>query len=463
MKKELSEYKNIHLIGIGGASMYAIAAMLKNDGKTVSGSDMQASEHTKYLEGIGIPVIIGHDTNAIKNAQLVIYTAAIHDDDPELSYARKNNIECVERAIFLGEYTKQYENLICISGTHGKSTTTSMVASVFLEAGLNPTIHIGASLKKIHGNYYIGDKKYFILEACEYVDSFLYFHPTSEIILNIDDDHLDYFKTVLNTKKSFQKYIDLLPNDGYLVINNDDDNIRDLKVTHKDTLTYGIENEANMVAKNIQYSNLVFPTFDVYYNNQYLDTFTLGVLGRHNIMNALATTLMCMNYQIDISIIKKALKEFRGVGRRFEYLGEYHGAHLFDDFAHHPTEIMATYNSSKSIKHHETWAVFQSHTYSRTYEHLEEFAHVLSKFDHVIICDIYPARETNIWNVKEDDLVNLIKKRNSEVVHISTYQKIAEYLKEHVKTDDLILTIGAGPINQVAEILLKDEKMSNSN
>ena len=458
MKKEISKYQSIYLIGIGGASMYAIAAMLKNDGKTVMGSDMQASDNTRYLESIGIPVTIGHNVDAIKEADLVIYTAAISHDDVELVCAKKFNIECVERAVFLGEYTKQYENLICISGTHGKSTTTSMVASVFLEAGLNPTINIGASLKKIHGNYYIGGKKYFILEACEYVDSFLHFHPTSEIILNIDDDHLDYFKTIENTKKSFQKYIDLLPENGYLVVNIDDENIKDLKFTCKNTLTYGIDSDANLVAKNISYSDLGFPTFDVYYNHEYLETFTLGVLGRHNIMNALATTLMCMNYQIDISIIKKALKEFGGVGRRFEYLGEYHGAHLFDDFAHHPTEIMSTYHSSKSIKHHETWAVFQSHTYSRTYEHLQEFAQVLSKFDHIIICDIYPARETNIWNVKEDDLVKLISKENPHVKHIPTYQEIASYLKENVKENDLILTIGAGPVNQIAKIMLKDEK-----
>ena len=454
----MKKYQSIYLIGIGGASMYAIAAMLKNDGKMVMGSDMQASDNTRYLESIGIPVTIGHNVDSIKEADLVIYTAAISHDDVELVCAKKFNIECVERAVFLGEYTKQYENLICISGTHGKSTTTSMVASVFLEAGLNPTINIGASLKKIHGNYYIGGKKYFILEACEYVDSFLHFHPTSEIILNIDDDHLDYFKTVENTKKSFQKYIDLLPENGYLVVNIDDENIKDLKFTCKNTLTYGIDSDANLVAKNISYSDLGFPTFDIYYNHEYLETFTLGVLGRHNIMNALATTLMCMNYQIDISIIKKALKEFGGVGRRFEYLGEYHGAHLFDDFAHHPTEIMSTYNSSKSIKHHETWAVFQSHTYSRTYEHLDEFAQVLSKFDHIIICDIYPARETNIWNVKEDDLVKLISKENPHVKHIPTYQEIASYLKENVKENDLILTIGAGPVNQVAKIMLEDEK-----
>ena len=400
MKKKISEYQNIHLIGIGGASMYAIAAMLKNDGKHVTGSDMQASNNTKYLENIGIPITIGHNIEVIKTTDLVIYTAAIGDDDPELNYARANNIETVDRSVFLGEYTKDYENLICISGTHGKSTTTSMLASIFLEAKLNPTIHIGAALKKINGNYYIGDKKYFILEACEYVDSFLHFHPTSEIILNIDNDHLDYFKNIENIKKSFQKYIDLLPEDGFLVLNADDVNIRDLNIHHKNVLTYGMQNHANR------------------------------------------------------SILKKALKEFTGVGRRFEYLGEYNGAHFFDDFAHHPTEIASTYESSKAIHHHKSWAVFQSHTYSRTYEHLQEFADILSKFDHVIICDIYPAREVNIWNVKEDDLVELIKVKNPNVKHIPTYEEIAEYLKKNIENNDLVITIGAGPINQVTQMIL---------
>ncbi len=454
MKKKIKEYQTIHLIGIGGASMYAIAAMLKNDGKHVTGSDMQESEHTKYLESIGISITIGHNIDVIKNADLVIYTAAISDDDPELSYARANHIETVDRSIFLGEYTKNYENLICISGTHGKSTTTSMLASIFLEANYNPTIHIGASLKKIKGNYYIGNKKYFILEACEYVDSFLHFHPTSEIILNIDNDHLDYFKNIENIKKSFQKYINLLPKNGFLVINNDDINIKDLDIHHKNVLTYGIQNHANIMAKNIQYSSLGFPTFDVYYNDEYYDTITLNVLGKHNIMNALAVILMSMNYQIDKSIIKKALKEFTGVGRRFEYLGEYKKAHFFDDFAHHPTEIASTYESSKAIKHHQSWAVFQSHTYSRTYEHLQEFADILSKFDHIIICDIYPAREKNIWNVKEEDLVNLIKEKNTHVIHIPTYEQITQYLKENIEPDDLVITVGAGPINQVAQMIL---------
>ena len=458
MKNKIVDYKNIHLIGIGGASMYAIAAQLHNDGKSVSGSDMQESENTAYLKSIGINVTIGHDLKLLENVDLVIYTAAIDQSDPELVYARNHNIECVERAVFLGEYTKAYENLICISGTHGKSTTTSMVASVFLEASLNPTIQIGASLRKINGNFYIGDKKYFILEACEYVDSFLHFHPTSEIILNIDNDHLDYFGNIENTKSSFKKYVNLLPESGCLVVNVDDKNTSELLKLRNNTITYGIENiNAKVQAKNITISDFGYPSFDCYVNNEYLETFTLSVFGRHNVLNALATISLALNYNISKTIIKKALKEFSGVGIRFEYLGEFNKAHIFDDFAHHPTEILSTFNSSKKIKHNETWAVFQSHTYSRTIEHLNEFAEVLQKFDHIIICDIYPAREENIWNVKESDLVDLISKKNKNAIHIPTYQEIALYLKKNIKENDLIITIGAGPINKVAKILL-DEK-----
>ena len=455
MNFDLNKYQNIHLIGIGGASMYSIAAMLVNDQKKVTGSDLQASDNTKYLEDLGVKITIGHDPSLVKKADLIIYTAAINEEDPELKLAKELQIPMMDRATFLGEYTKDYENLICISGTHGKSTTTSMLSTVFLDAKLNPTIQIGAHLNKINGNYYIGNKKYFILEACEYVDSFLHFHPTSEIILNIDDDHLDYFKTVENTKKSFHKYVELLPNDGYLVLNIDDTNTEELKNIKKNTLTYGITNkEAMLQARNIVFNDLGFPTFDVYFKNEFYTTISLSVRGNHNVLNALATIGMAMNYNIDKDIIAKSLKSFTGVGRRFEFLGNFKNVPVFDDFAHHPTEIMATYNSSLSIPHKDTWVVFQAHTFSRTYEHLTEFAHVLAKFNHVIICDIYPARETNLWNVKEQDLVDLIKKENPNVIHIKTYKEIAKYLTQNVKENDLILTVGAGPVNKVANILL---------
>lgn len=457
MKMSLENYKNIHLIGIGGASMYAIAALLHHDGKHVTGSDLTETDNTLFLKSIGIDITIGHNVELVKKADLVIYTAAISHDDIELVIARENNIETIERAPFLGEYTKDYENLICISGTHGKSTTTGMLASVFLVANLNPTIQIGASLKKINGNYFIGSKKYFILEACEYVDSFLNFHPTSEIILNIDNDHLDYFKTIENTKKSFKKYVDLLPNDGFLVVNYDDDNTHHLINNISNVKTYGTNNKAEIQARNITYSDLGFPTFDVYIKDNYFDTFTLNVLGRHNVLNALAVISMALNYNINKDDIKNGLKNFTGVGRRFEYIGEYKGVHIFDDFAHHPTEIEATYNSSKSIKHNKVWAVFQSHTYSRTVEHMKDFADVLAKFDNIIISDIYPAREENIWGVKEETLVNLIKEKNKNVIHIPTYSEITKYLKDNVKENDLILTIGAGPINKVAKLLLSEK------
>lgn len=456
MKNKFAKYNNIHFIGVGGASMYAICSSLHYDGKHVTGSDIQESDNTKYLESLGIKINIGHSLDLVKKAELVVYTAAIKDNDPELIYARENNILCVERAVFLGEYTRDYENLICISGTHGKSTTTCMLACVFLEANMNPTIQIGASLKRINGNYHMGNKKYFILEACEYVDSFLNFHPTSEIILNIDDDHLDYFKNIENTKKSFKKYVEILPDEGFLVVNIDDNNTKELLTLKKNITTYGINNSnADVEARNISTSLDGYPTFDCYVNNKYLDTFILRVFGNHNVLNALATICMALNYNIPSDIIKKGLKEFTGAKRRFELLGEYNKAKIFDDFAHHPTEIMATYKTSKTIKHHQSWAIFQSHTYSRTLEHMQEFSEVLAKFDNIIICDIYPARETNIWGVKESDLVDLIAKKNKNVLHIPTYEEIALYLKEHVKEFDLVITIGAGPINNVAKLLLE--------
>ncbi len=457
--KNINNYKNVHLIGIGGASMYAIAAQLFSDGIHVTGSDISESHNTEYLKNMGIEIAIPHNIDLVKKADLVIYTAAISSQDVELVCARDNNIKTVERAKFLGEYTKDYENLICISGTHGKSTTTSMIASIFLEAKLNPTIQIGASLKKINGNYFIGGKKYFILEACEYVDSFLNFRPTSEVILNIDNDHLDYFGNLDNIKKSFKKYVNLLPDNGHLVINADDKNTQGLSDGIKNVITYGIDNENAIIkAQNIQFSNLGFPTFDVFIKNKYFETITLSVLGYHNILNALAAIGISISYDIDKDVIKKALKEFGGVGRRFEYLGEYKGVQIFDDFAHHPTEILTTYNSSLNVKHNKCWAVFQSHTYSRTYEHLEAFSDVLSKFDNIIICDIYPAREVNTWNVKESDLVDLIAKKNKNVIHIPNYQEIANYLKDHIHEGDIIITIGAGPINKVADIILSENK-----
>ena len=448
--------KRIHFIGIGGISMSGIAEILHAKGSIITGSDMQMNKTVQNLIDKGINITIGEDASLIDNADIVVYTAAISDDNSELKRSKELNKEMYERAKFLGLLTKDYQNVICISGTHGKSTTTGMIASCFLEDDKNPTIQIGAYLPKINSNYYVGDNNYFIMEACEYVDSFLSFYPTSEIILNIDDDHLDYFKNMTNIKKSFTKYINLLPKNGNLVINIDDENVSSIHLPNNINIkTYGINNNANVTAKNIEFDNLGHPKFDIYYNDNFYIHLHLNVLGNHNIYNALATTCMCIMHNISKEAIIKGLNEYIGVERRFEFIGTYkENILVYDDYAHHPTEISSTLNSAKTIKCNQNWAVFQSHTYSRTKEHLEKFANILRDFDNIIIAPIYPAREINIYNVKEDDLVNLIKPYNKNVIYLDSFDKIVAYLKDNLKDNDLVITIGAGEVYKVGLKLL---------
>ena len=447
--------KKIHFIGIGGISMSGIAEIVKSLGGIISGSDIQESQITEKLSQDGMDIKIGHHPEMIKDSDIVIYTAAIHEDDPERIETKKLNKENYERAEFLGIISKQYKNCLCISGTHGKSTTTGMVSMCFLEANLDPTIQIGAMLSEINGNTKIGDKDYLIMESCEYVDSFLHFHPTSIIITNIDNDHLDYFKNLSNIKKSFNKYVNLLPNDGLFVKNNDDANSSNVEegFTGK-VITYGIDSDANYMAKNITVNDLGHYSFDIYYNQEFLISISLNINGKHNVYNALAAFALAHNYIKDINTIKVALEKYRGVGRRFEYLGTYNGAYIYDDYAHHPTEIKTTLESVKKVKHNQDYCIFQSHTYSRTKEHLDAFADVLSNFDNVIIAPIYPAREINTFNISEDMLVDKIKEKNPHVIYLDSFEKITEYLKEHVKEKDLIITVGAGPVNKIAKDLV---------
>ncbi len=448
--------KKIHFIGIGGISMSGIAEILFEKGSIISGSDASLSKNVQTLIDKGITVTIGENPAIIDDVDIVVYTAAISPEHSELKRAYELHKEVYERAKFLGLMTKEYKEVICISGTHGKSTTTGMISSCFIEDGKNPTIQIGAILPKINSNYYVGGYDYFIMEACEYVDSFLNFFPTSEVILNIDDDHLDYFKNIEGIKNSFTKYTYLLPDNGNLILNADDANTMSLKYKENlNVITYGMKNKANLQALNINYDELGHPEFDIYYNDKLFIHLHLNILGNHNIYNALASTAICIIYNINKEAIKKGIEEYVGVERRFEFIGKYKDNVLvYDDYAHHPTEIKATYNSAKNISCHQNYAVFQSHTFSRTKQHLEEFAEVLKNFDNVIIAPIYPARETNIYNVHEDDLVNLIKVNNPNVIYIDSFAKIVEYLKEHLQANDLVITIGAGPVNEVGLKLL---------
>ena len=422
----------------------------------VTGSDVTRSKITDRLSSHGIFVSIGHETNLVKKADLVVYSAAIKPDDPELMEARNNNITAVERADFVGYLTRIYKDTIGIAGTHGKTTTTSMVSLCFLEAGLDPTIQVGAILKQINGNNRVGNSDYFILESCEYVESFLKFSPKSTIVLNIDNDHLDYFKNFENIKNAFVKYVNLLPKDGILVLNADDPNCLDLrKHSAAPTITYGINNDyANYRATNITFDKNGFPSFDVYHNGNFYATIKLSVAGLHNVSNSLACIALCDYYKLPKMNIKEALLTFTGANRRLEFKGTFNGASLFDDYAHHPTEIKATANSIKNKQYHKSWVVFQPHTYSRTKNLLEDFAKALTNFDNIIVTDIYAAREDNIYNISSQDLVSKIKSSGRDAIYISDFNNIASYLKNHVEKDDIVVSLGAGTITNLSKYLI---------
>ncbi len=460
--EELEKYRKIHMIGIGGVSMSGIAEILNHWGFSVTGSDASQSEYTNDLIAHGIPVKIGHDLENVSRADLVVYTAAINQEDPELVQARKLYIPTIERADFLGILTKVFNDTICISGTHGKTTTTSMISSCFLEGKLDPTIQVGAFLKQINGNYRLGNSEYFIIEACEYVESFLKFYPKTEVILNIDNDHLDYFKDLEHIILAFQKYVKLLPANGLLVINSDDPNCVKLsKCTEAKTVTFGINNQkANFVARNINFNKNGFPTFDVYYNDTFYKTISLSVTGMHNVLNALACIGVCHMYGLNKEQIKNGLLKFTGAHRRFEYVGDF-GNHVsvYDDYGHHPTEIRATASAMKNKSYNKSWVIFQPHTYSRTKNLLSDFAKALTLFDNIIVTDIYAAREVNTYNISSKDLVDEIQKLGRKAYYIQNFDEIVSFVKSHALNNDLVLTLGAGTITNISGMLVepKDE------
>ena len=436
--------------------MSGIAALLKNWGFVVTGSDLRESELTKKIENQGIPVVIGHDLEQVRKANLVVYTAAISEDDSELVEAKRCHIPTMERSSFLGIITKAFSDTICISGTHGKTTTTSMLSCCFLEAQKDPSIQVGAILRQIDGNYRVGNSQYFILESCEYVDSFLKFYPKTEIILNIDNDHLDYFHNIDQIKDSFIKYVKLLPKDGLLILNVDNPYSADLyKYTDAKVVTYGLENsKANFIARNITFDKNGFPSFDVYRNQSFFKTFKLSVPGVHNVYNALSCIATCYEYDIDKETIKKALLDYTGAHRRFEFLGSINGASVYDDYGHHPVEIRATFDAMMKKQFNRSWVVFQPHTYSRTKLLLNDFANALGGFNNIIVTDIYAAREKNPHDISSLDLVNQINKVQKHAIYMNDFDEIAKYIRDRVMPNDIVLTIGAGTVTQIGPKIL---------
>ena len=453
----IKDYKHIYMVGIGGISMSGIAEILVKWGYQVSGSDSAKSSQTDWLEKNGIHVNIGQvSENITKDIDLVVYTAAIHEDNAELVKAKELGIPMVERGNFLGEITKLFKDTIGISGTHGKTSTTSMISLSFLEAGLDPSIQVGAVLKQIDGNYRVGNSDYFIIEACEYHESYLNFKQRSAVVTNIDDDHLDYFGSIDNIKKSFEKYVSMLPEDGFLVLNRDDDRCYDLRNSTKATvITVGKSDNADWYYDNVTYDEEGFPSYDAYHNGKMVKRITLRVPGLHMVFDSLCCIALCDAYGIKIDDIAKALLSYTGASRRLEYKGLIKGAQIYDDYGHHPTEINATVEGIMNKHFNESWVIFEAHTYSRLVQHLKDFAKSLIHFDHIIIIDIYAAREVNTYNIHEEDLIDEIKKLGKDAIHISDYDEIVNYVKDRVHENDIVLTLGAGNVTKIADLLVK--------
>ena len=461
MKLNLKNYKHIYMSGIGGTSMSGIAEILLKWGYKVTGSDINYTPQIELLEKSGIKVFIGQVAENIdETIDLLVHTAAVKLDNPELVRAKELNIPIVERGIFLGEITNLYDEPIGIAGTHGKTTTSSMVTCTFMEAGLDPSVQIGANLKILNGNYRVGNSKYFIVEACEYSDSYLNFKQKSEIVLNIDDDHLDYFKNIDNIQKSFEKYVGGLSSEGYLVTNGDDERCLALKdYTKAKTITVGKNEKSDWYYKNVIFDENGCASYDAYYKGVFKKRIKLGIIGVHNVFNSLACIALCSLYGIDLDIVAKALVNFTGAARRMEFKGILNGAKVYDDYGHHPTEIMATAQGIKNKKINHSWVVFEPHTYSRLAQHLQEIAMALACFDNIIITDIYAAREKNTYNISVEDLINELGKLGKKAIHISEHDEIINYLKNMVQENDLILTLGAGNVTKIAD---KIKKLTNS-
>jgi UDP-N-acetylmuramate--alanine ligase len=451
-----NKINHVHFIGIGGIGMSAIAEILLNKGFIVSGSDIKSSHITKKLEAKGAKIYIGHNENNVEGPDLIVYTSAVKSDNPEIAKGKALEIPIIDRAKMLGELMKKYKNSIAVSGAHGKTTATSMISLIFEHAGLDPTIMVGGELSEIGGNVKIGNSDNLITEACEYKENFLKFNPNVGIILNIDEDHLDYFRDLDHIVSSFSKFAKLIPKHGYLIINNDDYNARKV-LSHAvcNIIAYGINQESDFQAKNITFNEEGFPSFDAVHKDELLDRFTLSVLGYHNIYNALASIAVCYTLGVPVDKIREKLSLFKGTHRRFDVLGEKNEIKIIDDYAHHPTEIKATLAASQKYPHKKIWCVFQPHTFTRTKALLLDFASSFNDADKIIIADIYAAREKDTGEVHSKDLVELIKKEGKDAVYIDSFEKIKNYLKDNAKPGDIILTMGAGNVYEVGKMFLK--------
>ena len=455
---DLPKYRNIHCIGIGGIGLSAIADILIERGYNVSGSDMNESEITLKLAQRGARIFIGHRDENVVGADLVVYSAAIGKENPELVKAKELGIPAVNRAELLGVLMDEYKNSIAIAGTHGKTTTTSMVSLILENAKVCPTILVGGNLSEIGGNVSVGKSDYFITEACEYMDSFLQLKPKYEIILNIDSDHLDYFKDIDHIASSFEKFAHLVPKDGKIIAFDANPFVSKVISGLENVTTFGLSEGCDYSAKNIAFDESGMPSFEIYHHGTMLSKVHLQVPGEHNILNALAAYACAHSLGIDSNIICGTLNDFKGTQRRFDIVGvTASGVKIVDDYAHHPTEIKATLDASQNLPHNRLWCIFQPHTYTRTIALFDQFAEAFEKTDVLILAEIYAAREKNIYKISSEQLAEEIKKHHpeKEVLFMKDFHGIANYVNEKAAKGDLVITMGAGDVYKIGEMLLE--------
>jgi len=452
--------KHVHFIGIGGISMSGLAEILHHDGYIVSGSDWTTSDVTRHLASLGIDFYPGNDAEHITDdMDLVVYTAAVKPNNPELSAARHKNIPIMDRAQLLGLIMKGYPNSIAVAGVHGKTTTTAIIAEVLLAANLDPTISVGGFIEAIGSNFRVGNSTYMVLEACEYYDSFLQFYPKIGIILNIESDHLDYFGTLDRMVDSFHRFAQNIPDDGTLVIHKGipflDEVTKNLTCN---IITYGTS-DAHFWARDIRYSENGLPSFYVMDGRKTVNEATLKLRGTHNIDNTLAAAAVSSALNISEEAMVKGISQAAGAKRRFEHKGTFRGATVVDDYAHHPTEIKASLAAAAHGTYRRIICAFQSHTYTRTQNLLEEFAAAFKHADIVLMLPIYAAREVAIGpspNYLAELLTARICDHGQEAYFLDDFESAAEWLREYILPGDLLITMGAGDINMLGEKLITD-------
>ena len=449
---------HVHFIGIGGISMSGLAEILLERGFQVSGSDAHRSELTEKLESHGARVFYGQKAeNITEGIDVVVYTAAVHPDNPEYAAAEKKGLPILTRAELLGQIMRNYCQSVAVSGTHGKTTTTSMLSEILMEAKKDPTISVGGMLDAIGGNIRVGGPELFVTEACEYTNSFLSFFPTMEIILNIEADHLDFFKDIEDIRRSFRRFAELLPEGGTLIINSD---IRDCEEIYRGlpcrVITVGSDPEKSRYsARNVEFDRNACACYELLVDGEPAGMIKLGVPGMHNVYNSLAAVAAAHELGIGNDEIRAGLLSFVGTHRRFEKKGVLNGITIIDDYAHHPQEIAATLSTAKNYPHREIWCVFQPHTYTRTKALMDDFAKALSMADHVVLADIYAARETDDLGISSGTLADRIAALGTEAWYLHSFEEIEEFLLKKCVNGDLLITMGAGDIVKVGEKLLR--------